>query len=118
VGNEPAPPSRLMTSLDPSTASLLPLASPTSALVQGQFPNKAGPSLRGKRRAVKEGSLVDGPKTTLSLKDGSGRTGEHATPSDGLGQRVLQGVCYIKRSSQSSKEKMSMTPIERGIVGA
>jgi hypothetical protein len=101
AGDGPAPPSRLMAALDPSTVGLSPSALLTSAPAQGRSPAKAGPSMRGKRRAIIEGSLANGPKATLSLKDDSGRAREHAAPGDDLrttspmGGLLHQGVIKI-----------------------
>lgn len=118
LGDEPAPPSRLMATLDPSTVDLFPSAMLISAPVKGWSPTEAGPSLRGERGAAIGGSLANGLETTPSLKDDSHHAGEHAVPGDSLRMSsptrglVHQGVIKI------SQEKTSITPIERGIVGA
>ena len=52
--------------------------------VQGQFPAKMRPPLRGERRAAIGGSLTSGPKTMSLLNDGSDHVEEHIVPDDGL----------------------------------
>ena len=79
---------------------------------------KAGPSLRGERRAIIGGSLVNGLETIPSLKYGSSHAGEDAMPNDGLRTVRPMGCLLHQEVVKISQEKMSITLTERGIVGA
>ena len=107
-----------MTALDPSTANLLPSAMPTYMPAQGWFPNKAGPSLRVERRAAKEGSLADGPKTTPSLKHGSSRAGEHTMPNGGFRTVSPMGGLLHREVITISQRKNINNPDRKGNSGS
>jgi len=107
-----------MTALDPSTANLLPSAMPTYMPAQGWFPNKAGPSLRVERKATKEGSLADGPKTTPSLKHGSSRAREHTMPNGGFRTVSPMGGLLHREVITISQRKNINNPDRKGNSGS